>query len=107
MDDLDFKDIVESIKSVIEPEKIILFGSYARGEQTKDSDVDLLIIEGEAFSKERSRRKETQKIHDILSRFRVPKDIVVYDKNEFEFWKDSINHIIARSLREGKILYER
>lgn len=107
MDSLNFQEIVESIRSVVEPEKIILFGSYARGEQTESSDIDLLIIEKESFSKERSRRKETQKIREKLSGFRIAKDIIVYDKNEYEFWKDTINHIIARSLREGKILYER
>ncbi len=101
------QNIVNDILKEAEVEKIILFGSYARGEEWKDSDLDLLIIEKEPFTKERSRRKEIQKIREALSKHRIPKDILVYDRNEFDEWKDSINHIIAQSVREGKVLYER
>ena len=97
------KEIVEETK----PEKIILFGSYAKGTQSEDSDLDLLIIEKETFGKIRSRRKEINKIRSTLSEYRISKDILIYDLNEFNDWKNSINHIIGKSLREGKILYER
>ena len=101
------QNIVEDIIKETGAEKIILFGSYARGEENENSDLDLLIIEKEPFNRERSRRKEIKKIREALSKYRIPKDILVYDKNEFENWKDSINHIIAQSVKEGKVLYER
>lgn len=101
------QNIVDDVIKEIDAEKIILFGSYARGEENENSDLDLLIIEREPFTKERSRRKEIQRIRLALSKYRIPKDILVYDKNEFENWKDSINHIIPNSIKEGKVLYER
>lgn len=99
------KNIVNDIIKEIRVEKIILFGSYARGEETEDSDIDLLIVEKEPFTKERSRRKEIIKIRELLSGYKIPKDILVYDVNEFETWKNSINHIIAQSVKEGRVLY--
>lgn len=42
-----------------------------------------------------------------LSRFVAPKDILVYTRDEAERWRGSINHVLARALREGWVLYER
>lgn len=100
-------NIVDDIVKKVNPSKVILFGSTARDETNEDSDLDLLIIEKEKFSKERSRRKELQSIRQLLMKYRIPKDILLYDEEEIDYWKDSTNHIIARCLKEGKILYER
>lgn len=100
-------NIVDDIVKKVNPTKVILFGSTARGETNKDSDLDLLIIEKEKFNKDRSRRKELKSIRQLLMKYRIPKDILLYDEEEVEYWKDSSNHIISRCLKEGKILYER
>jgi hypothetical protein len=42
-----------------------------------------------------------------LRPFRVPKDVLVYSRDEFEKWEDSLNHVVAHAVREGKLLYER
>lgn len=102
-----YQNIVNVIKSEVDPEKIILFGSRARGDFRKDSDLDLLIIEKEPFSGGRSRLKELSKIRRALRNTELTKDILLYSIDEVEYWKDSINHIIANSLREGQVLYER
>ena len=73
----------------------------------KESDLDLLIVEKELFGRKKSRRNEIIKIREALSKFRLPKDILVYDKDEFDEREGSTNHIIAKSLKEGEILYER
>jgi len=91
----------------VEPERIILFGSHARGDARPDSDVDLLVIERDGFGKLRSRRREAALLWRALAGFQVPKDIVVYSEAEVAAWKNSPGHLMDRVLREGRVLYER
>ena len=100
-------EMVAAIVQEIEPEQIYLFGSRARGDARLDSDVDLLIVEQEPFGSGHSRWKEIARIRRMLSPFRIPKDILLYSTDEMAKWQHSMNHIISRSLREGKLLYER
>ena len=101
------EEMVEAIVDVVHPSMVILFGSHAGSAPHPDSDVDLLIVEAQSFDGEHSRLEETAKIRKALSRFRVAKDILVYSRDEVQKWRNSLNHIIGRSLREGKVLYER
>ena len=90
----------------VDPQRILLFGSWARSEANERSDVDLLVVEREPFGGGRSRRQEAARIWRCLSDFRVPTDILVFSANEIAQWKDSSHHVIARALREGRVLYE-
>ena len=90
----------------VDPERIVLFGSWGRGEGDEGSDVDLLVVEREAFGPNRSRRREAARIWRCLAEFRIPKDILVYSVGELAQWQDSGHHVIARALREGRVLYE-
>lgn len=101
------KEITKKIVDTVNPLKIILFGSYARGEGGPNSDLDFLIVEEGIFDASRSRRKEIGNIYRKLTAYDIPVDILLYSKNEFEEWKDGINHVIARANREGKVVYER
>jgi predicted nucleotidyltransferase len=67
--------MAQVIVQEVEPERIILFGSHARGEARPDSDVDLLVIEQEGFGKQRSRRREAALLWRALAHFPVPKEI--------------------------------
>ena len=58
--------MVETIVREVAPEAIILFGSRARGDARPDSDVDLLVVETEPFSPQRSRRKEAARLYMAL-----------------------------------------
>jgi nucleotidyltransferase-like protein len=104
-DDL-LAQMAQVIVREVEPERIILFGSHARGEARPDSDVDLLV-EREGFGKQRSRRREASLLWRALAHFPVPKDILVYSQAEAVAWKDSPGHIVGRALQEGRVLYER
>jgi predicted nucleotidyltransferase len=55
--------LVQTIINEVAPETIILFGSRARGDARADSDVDLLIVQTEPFSPQRSRRKEAARLY--------------------------------------------
>jgi predicted nucleotidyltransferase len=101
------QEMVDTIIRVADPETVILFGSRARGNARADSDVDLLIVEREPFSPQRSRRQETARLYLALRKVAVSKDLLLYSRDEFERLKDSVHHIVGRAQREGRVLHER
>lgn len=99
--------MVDIIVNEADPEKVILFGSRARGDARPDSDVDFVVVESEPFGKDRGRRDETMRIWHALSGLGVSKDILVYSSDEWEYWHDCMNHVLGRAFHEGKVLYEK
>lgn len=99
--------IVKVIVDEADPEQIILFGSRARGDVSVGSDIDLVIVEAAPFGEGRDRRAETARLYRALAFFDTPTDLLVYSRDEVEYWRDSLNHVLARALREGHLLYER
>jgi predicted nucleotidyltransferase len=99
--------MVEAIVDGADPEQIYLFGSQSKGLATEESDVDLLIVKDLPDDPNRRRFDEINRIHSILSPFKVPVDILLYSSSEVRRWRDSPNHVIGRCLREGKALYAR
>jgi predicted nucleotidyltransferase len=102
--------IAEMCREIIQaqsPDCILLVGSCAQGNAQSGSDVDLLVVTREGFRPGQTRRQVTASIRRALSRFRVPKDILVYSRDEIEEWRDCKNHIIYTGLTEGRVLYER
>ena len=107
VDDALLAGMVQAIVDEVDPEQVILFGSRARGDAEADSDVDLIVIESASFGEGRNRGVEETRLWRALAKFHVPKDILVYSRDEADYWHDSLNHVLARALREGKVLYER
>lgn len=101
------REMVDTIVREANPETVILFGSRARGDARPDSDVDLLIVEREPFSPQRSRRQETARLYLALRKLAISKDLLLYSCEEFERLKISPHHVVGRALREGSVLYER
>ncbi|CAE6503264.1 DNA polymerase III subunit beta [Nitrosomonas nitrosa] len=99
--------MVDTIVREASPEAIILFSSRARGDARPDSDVDLLIVETDPFSPQRSRRKEAARLYIALKGLAISKDLLLYSRDEFEQWKNSMNHVVGRAVREGKVLHGR
>jgi predicted nucleotidyltransferase len=93
--------MVELIVKRFHPEKVILFGSHARGEAGPDSDVDLLVVMPVSGSK----REKAIEIAVALHGIRVPKDIIVTTPEEFEWRKDIPGTIERPAVLEGKVLY--
>lgn len=93
--------MVKRIVKRFHPEKIILFGSYARGAAGADSDVDLLIV----MPVRGSRHKKAVEIGVALHDFEIAKDVIVVTPEEFEWRKDVIGTIEWPAVREGQMLY--
>lgn len=95
--------MVRRIVKRFDPEKIILFGSHARGTARPDSDVDLLIVMPVAGSKRKMQLELRTALHDV----RVPKDVIVTTPEEFAWRKDVVGTIEYPAATEGKLLYAR
>jgi predicted nucleotidyltransferase len=94
--------IKDKIVQEIKPEKIILFGSYAWGEPTEDSDVDLFVIQK---SKE-PRRIRQKELRRKLWGSDVPMDLLVYTPEEIEKRLEIDDPFILHILNKGKVLYQ-
>lgn len=85
------------------PEKIILFGSHARGNASNYSDIDLLVV----FKEINSKQDQAIAIRKLLSDFPLSKDIVVTTVAEIEKYGHLVGSVLRPALKEGKVLYER
>jgi len=101
------REMTRTIVREVRPEKVLLFGSWARGTAGLNSDVDLIVVEKKPFGPKRSRRQEMNSLWKTVSHFDFPTDILVYSQEEFDYWSDSLNHVVGRAVREGPTLYER
>ncbi len=95
--------MVRRIRDRFRPERIILFGSHARGDARPDSDVDLLIV----MPVEGDKREKQLEIRLALHDIRVPKDILVTTPEDFQWRKEVVGTIERPAAREGKVLYVR
>ena len=96
-------EAVQRIAQALRPDKIILFGSYANGTPTPDSDVDLLVVMNtSASSKERS-----WAVSQLLIPRPFPVDILVRTPKEIRQAQDQSDFFIQEIVTQGKVLYER
>jgi predicted nucleotidyltransferase len=87
---------------MVQPERIVLFGSHARGDaRADDSDLDLLIIESEA----KDRAGEMVRLRRLIRPLGIPVDIRVYSKTEVEQWGKQPGTALFWALRESKVVY--
>ncbi len=94
--------MVQRIAQSFQPEKIILFGSYARGTAGPDSDVDLLVI----MSVSGSKRQKTVEMYRLLGGMGLSKDIILVTPEEIKKYQNIRGTLIHQALLEGKTLYE-
>jgi predicted nucleotidyltransferase len=95
-------EIVKRILEVAEPQRIILFGSAAMGQMTKDSDIDLLVLE----SVPGDTRQESIRIRQAVRGLGYPFDIIVMAVERFEESKHVIGGIAYPANKYGKVIYE-
>lgn len=99
-------EIVLSIKSLYSDCRIILFGSFARGDQTKDSDIDLCVLVPELLEQGRD-EMEVEALYAIrqnLGKIFLPYELLVYTFAEFEEDKDNKSLVQSKIYEEGMVL---
>jgi predicted nucleotidyltransferase len=96
-------EITRRILSISDPDKIILFGSSARGDAHSDSDLDLLVI----LRGVKSPRLESNRLRRVLRGLLVPVDIIVASPEQIQRHRNTIGLIYNSALAEGRIVYER
>ena len=103
-------NLVQSLKSS-DPCKIILFGSYAKGNPNENSDIDLLVIlDNDRVAQTYTERLETKiSIRNLVLEINreFPLDILVYSKEEFNIIKKHGNYFIDEIEKTGRIIYEK
>ena len=96
-------DVVRRIVETAHPEKIILFGSRARGDARPNSDFDVLVIKE---SSEPSYRRDAP-LYVALADLPVEVDVLVYTPEEVAEWAQVPQAFVTTATREGKTVYER
>ena len=96
------EEAVRQIVAGYDPERIIVFGSVARGDVHEDSDIDLLVVK-------RTDRSFLQRIDDVMAvvNVAVPVQPLVYTPEELERLIRERRDFICTALEEGRIVYER
>ena len=101
MPDKKLTEIIEKILQVIQPDKIILFGSRARGDAKPDSDYDLLIIKSDIEDE----IKIARQIYRNLIGVDESVDLMVEKPETLEKHRNSVGYIYKTVLKEGIVVY--
>jgi len=94
-------EILQRLVPTLQPLRVILFGSAARGEMGPDSDIDLLVVMPEGTH----RRHTMEEAHCLFTGLPFPVDVVVATPSDIERHAHSPGYIYATILREGRELY--
>ena len=94
-------EVVSRIVRAVDPERIVLFGSHARGSGRPNSDLDLLVVMDSPLP----RHRRVIPILKALAGVMIPKDVVAYTPAEIEEWQGVPESFITSILTEGRTLY--
>ena len=101
VDEALLNEVVRRVLTVVRPDWIILFGSAAGGQMSKDSDLDLLVVQPEPANT----RDQSVKIRRALGDVRYPVDVIVMSTERFEETKNLIGGIAYPAHKYGRVLY--
>lgn len=100
----DILAMAQALVEAFDPERIYLFGSWARGDAGPDSDYDLMMIVADS---DLSQYKRSQAAHRALAHLKMAKDVLVWTSDEFDRRVHLAASLPATILREGLLLYAR
>ncbi len=96
------QEVTRRIVASVKPRRVLLFGSAARGQITRNSDFDMLVV----VSERAHRRRTAQKIYRNLHGSGVAVDIVVATESDLKKYGKRAGTILKTALQEGRVLYE-
>ncbi len=85
-------------------DKIILFGSQARGDADKYSDWDVLVIVGEDIDSNQRRRLFDETVRE-LARYHIPCDLLIRSRREVNEFKDYVHSVTKTAIKEGMVIW--
>ena len=103
IDKKQINDIVNRIAANYNPDKIILFGSYAHGDYSDNSDLDLILIKDTSLPK----HKRGLEVRRLFYRLPVPMDFKIYTTAEFNDELSNQYSFLNSAIKGSKVLYER
>jgi predicted nucleotidyltransferase len=90
------------LREAARPSRVVLFGSYARGDADERSDVDILVIERDV----EDRVAEMVRLCRVLSPLRIPVDLLVVSEASFQQWMDTPGSVYFEAATSGRELYD-
>jgi predicted nucleotidyltransferase len=101
IDEQTLQEVVKRIVAAAQPSRVILFGSYGRGDADAGSDLDLIVIKPQVSDQ----YAEMIRLHEAVGNIGVGVDVLVYSEAEMEKRRDWCTSPIYWALREGRMLY--
>ena len=99
---VDLRDVIVRIVKTVNPRRLILFGSWARGERSRDSDVDLLVVMRGPVH----RRDLAAMIYRNLHGVPIPVDVIVVTEDDVLQFGSKPGTVLYPALKEGIVVYE-
>ena len=96
------KRLTELLIEAAKPQRIIMFGSQARGEAGEASDLDVMVVEEGVAD----RAAEMVRLNRLLRPLGIPVDLLVVSSEKFNYWCDTPGNVYFEAATDGKVLYE-
>jgi predicted nucleotidyltransferase len=96
-------EIKKRIVDAFAPERVILFGSYAEGRATADSDLDLLVVTERPVD----RKEQLARTQALFREMPLPVQVIIISRQEFEETQDVIGGIAYPASKYGRVIYEK
>ena len=102
IDEETLQQAVARIVAVAQPSRVILFGSYGRGDAEEGSDVDLMVIKPQV----ENRGEEMVRLYTAVGHLGIGVDVLVYSESEYERRSQVPGTVLYWARKEGRALYE-